>query len=111
MVTMAPVVSSERPAAETVVRREATMFSQFLLPDGSRQLRSMGPLHLADGRTIDDSLVSRTKQWTESLRAVDWNGDGRMGLVYSMAGGGEVYLLKNVGADANEVKVSQSGAN
>ena len=33
-------------------------------------------MKLVDGRELDDSIVGRAKHWTESFRAVDWNGNG-----------------------------------
>jgi len=77
--------------------RRATLFEQYVAADGCRRLRCAGPVRLADGRYIDDSLVGREQHWTESFRAVDWDGDGRLDLVYSLAGTGAVYLLRNVG--------------
>ena len=78
-------------------RRQATLFAQYKDGLGQLKLRMEGPVHLEDGRIIDDSIVGRTKHWTESFRAVDWNGDGRMDLIYNLAGSGEIYLLHNVG--------------
>ena len=65
--------------------------------DGGRALRTLGRLRLTDGRLIDDSIVGREKHWTESLRAVDWDGNGAIDLVYNTSGTGSVYLLRNVG--------------
>ena len=56
-----------------------------------------GPVRLEDGRQIDDSIVGRDKHWTESFRAVDWDGNGLIDLIYNLAGSGEIYLLRNVG--------------
>ncbi len=79
-------------------QRRATLFLQYLDDQGQRRLRSAGPLRLKDGRCIDDSLVGRRQHWTESFRAVDWDGDGLIDLIYSLAGTGEIYLLRNVGS-------------
>jgi hypothetical protein len=82
-----------------VVERHATLFGQFPRADGGRELRSLGPLRLTDGRLINDSTVGRAKHWTESMRAVDWDGNGKIDLVYNLAGTGEIYLLRNVGVE------------
>jgi hypothetical protein len=58
---------------------------------------------LADGRELDDSIVGRTKHWTQSLRAVDWDGDGRIDIVYSVAATGKIYLLRNLGTETMPV--------
>ena len=67
-------------------------------------LHEEGPLHLDDGRPITDAIVKRTAHWTESFRAIDWDRDGLMDLIYSVAGahngsqdGGSIYLLRNTG--------------
>lgn len=78
--------------------RKATLFLQYRDADGRRRLRHGGRVRLEDGREIDDSIVGRTKHWTESFRAVDWDGDGLMDLVYNLAGTGKIYLLRNVGS-------------
>lgn len=77
--------------------RRATFFVQYLDAVGTRRLREAGPVRLVDGRCIDDSIVERPMHWTESFRAVDWDGDGLLDLVYSLAGTGAIYLLRNVG--------------
>jgi hypothetical protein len=77
--------------------RRATLFVQYLDGTGARRLRDAGPVRLVDGRCIDDSIVERPMHWTESFRAVDWDGDGLLDLVYSLAGTGAIYLLRNVG--------------
>ena len=77
--------------------RRATLFVQYIAGDGVRRLRIEGPVRLEDGRYIDDSIVGRDKHWTESFRAVDWDGDGLIDLIYNLAGTGEIYLLRNVG--------------
>ena len=43
--------------------------------------------------SFDDALVGRAQHWTESFRAVDWNGDGRMDLLYNLAATGEIFAL------------------
>ncbi len=79
-------------------QRQATLFVQYLDDGGRWRLRSEGPVRLEDGRPIDDSIVGRQKHWTESFRPVDWDGDGRVDLLYNLAGSGEIYLLRNVGS-------------
>ena len=83
--------------------RKATLFVQYRRGDGSLGLRKAGHVHLKDGREIDDSIVGREKHWTESFRPVDWDGDGLIDLVYSCAGTGRIYLLRNVGSKAEPV--------
>lgn len=83
--------------------RKATLFTQFRDKDQALRLRKGDPLRLTDGRLIDDALVGRTAHWTESFRAVDWDGDGLLDLIYSCAGStpkGSIYLLRNVGTKA-----------
>jgi hypothetical protein len=80
--------------------RKLTLFVQYIDDDGVRRLRKERRLRLEDGREIDDSIVGRDKHWTESFRAVDWNGDGRLDLIYNTAGSGHIYLLRNVGTPA-----------
>ena len=53
---------------------------------GGRRLKHQGHVH-QDGRLIDDSIVGREQHWTESFRAVDWNGDGKPDLVGAMEWG------------------------
>ncbi len=84
--------------------RTATLFTQYRDDESSLRLRADRSLKLVDGRPIDDAIVDRGAHWTESFRAVDWNGDGLQDLVYSVAGahsgskdGGSIYLLRNVG--------------
>ncbi len=80
--------------------RQATLFVQYRDAEGSLRLRKKCVLKLADGRAIDHSLVDGSREWTESYRAVDWDGDGLLDLVYSQAGqpsGGSIQLLHNVG--------------
>jgi hypothetical protein len=80
--------------------RKATLFSQYHAADGTLRLRKDRWLSLSDGRAIDDSIVARASHWTESFRAVDWDGDGLTDLIYNCAGTedakGSIYLLRNV---------------
>ena len=85
----------------------ATLFAQYRDTAGRLRLRKEGALQLADGRTISDAIVGRRAHWTESFRAVDWDGDGLTDLVYSLAGahrgiqdGGSIYLLRNCGTQS-----------
>ncbi|MDA0832160.1 MAG: VCBS repeat-containing protein [Planctomycetota bacterium] len=82
----------------------ATLFAQYRDDEDSLRLTKAGVMKLKDGRSIDDKIVNRAAHWTESFRAVDWDGDGLHDLIYSIAGahggsqdGGSIYLLKNVG--------------
>lgn len=83
--------------------RKLTLFCQYVDAAGRRHLRKDRRLQLVDGRDIDDSVVGRDKHWTESFRAVDWNGDGRLDLIYNTAGSGHIYLLANVGTVTDPV--------
>ncbi|MFH1569401.1 MAG: VCBS repeat-containing protein [Gemmatimonadota bacterium] len=83
--------------------RKATLFVQYRDASGALRLRKQGHLRLEDGREIDDSVVGRDKHWTESFRAVDWDGDGRLDLLYNTAGTGHIYLLRNVGSSQQPV--------
>ncbi|MCA9075933.1 MAG: VCBS repeat-containing protein [Planctomycetaceae bacterium] len=85
-------------------KRIATLFTQAREEDGSLVLHKAGPLSLDDGTPINDAIVNRTAHWTESFRAIDWDRDGLMDLIYSIAGahngsldGGSIYLLRNTG--------------
>ena len=78
--------------------RKATLFLQYRDGESRRRLKRGDHVRLVDGREIDDSIVGRTKHWTESFRAVDWDGDGLIDLVYNLAGTGKIYLLRNVGS-------------
>jgi len=84
--------------------RKATLFAQYIAPDGTRRLRKEGPLRLRDGRLIDDAIVGRRAHWTEAFRCIDWDGDGLVDLIYSCAGtrdaDGSIYLLRNCGTVA-----------
>ena len=82
--------------------RKLTLFVQ-VDDDGTRRLRKERRLLLTDGREIDDSIVGREKHWTESFRAIDWTGDGRLDLIYNTAGTGHIYLLLNAGTDTDPV--------
>ncbi len=84
--------------------RRANLFVQFRGEDGELRLKQSHALKLTDGGYIDDSIVGRRPHWTESFRAIDWDGDGMTDLVYSLASGdrntldgGSVYLLRNCG--------------
>ena len=69
-------------------------------------MKKDGPLKLTDGRLIDDSVVGRRQHWTESFRAVDWDDDGLLDLIYSCAGSddsGSIYLLRNTGTKKEPV--------
>ncbi len=80
--------------------RRATLFAQYRTGQGKLLLRQAGPLELADGAPINDSLIEGSRGWTESFRPVDWDGDGLIDLIYSLAGrpsGGSIHLLRNVG--------------
>ncbi|MBC8354361.1 MAG: VCBS repeat-containing protein [Planctomycetes bacterium] len=88
--------------------RAATLFVRYREEDSTLRLRKEKVLNLADGRPINDAIVSRRAHWTESFRAVDWNDDGLQDLIYSVAGahngtkgGGSIYLLRNVGTKTN----------
>ena len=83
--------------------RKAALFVQYRDASGQLRLKLQGRVRLADGREIDDSIVGRTKHWTESFRAVDWDGDGLTDLIYSCAGTGKIYLLRNVGSTTEPV--------
>ncbi len=83
--------------------RKATLFAQYRNSAGNLRLKKQGPVKLVDGRLIDDTIVGREKHWTESFRAVDWDGDGLIDLVYSLAATGSIYLLRNVGSAAEPV--------
>jgi hypothetical protein len=77
--------------------RKATLFTQYRDESGDLRLRKGEHVKLVDGREIDDSIVGRTKHWTESFRAIDWDGNGLTDLVYSLAATGKIYMLRNVG--------------
>lgn len=84
--------------------RLATLFTQYQDNQGERRLRKDRVLKLEDGRPIDDRIVGRKSHWTESFRAIDFNGDGLVDLFYNLAGahggiqdGGSIYLLLNSG--------------
>ncbi len=93
---------------------KATLFVQYKDKQGKFRLRKAvdtsgeNALQLSDGREIDDSIVSRSSHWTEGFRAIDWDGDGLLDLIYSLAGshggiqdGGSIYLLRNCGTKTN----------
>jgi len=80
--------------------RQATLFVQYRDKSDQLKLRKESTLKLTDGRPIEQSLVQGSRGWAESFRATDWDGDGRIDLVYSIGGkpaGGSIQLLRNVG--------------
>ena len=84
--------------------RQAALFAQYRDAYGKLRVRRDRILRLADGRPIDDRIVRRKAHWTEGFRAIDWDGDGLMDLIYSLAGShggiqdhGSIYLLRNCG--------------
>jgi FG-GAP-like repeat len=88
--------------------RVAVLFTQFRGTEGALRLSRDRILKLADGRPIDDSIVSRRSHWTESFRTVDWDGDGLTDIIYSLAGShggiqddGSIYLLRNCGTKSD----------
>jgi len=87
--------------------RQLTLFVQYRDAQGDLRLRKARPLKLTDGRPIDDSVVGRSRHWTESFRCLDWDGDGLIDIVYGCAGTeqskGSMYLLRNVGTKAEPV--------
>jgi len=83
--------------------RKATLFAQYRAEGRQLRLRMEEPVRLVDGRFIDDSIVGREKHWTESFRAVDWDGDGLIDLIYNLAATGEIFLLRNVGSKREPV--------
>jgi hypothetical protein len=87
--------------------RKLTLFVQYRDDAEQLRLRKEGPLTLADGRLIDDTIVDRAKHWTESFRCVDWDGDGLIDIIYSCAGTeaakGSIYLLRNCGTATDPV--------
>jgi len=90
--------------------REAALFTRYRDQDGALRLRKAKILQLIDGRPIDDSIVARSSHWTESFRAVDWDADGLVDLMYSCAGshggiqdGGSIYFLRNAGTATSPV--------
>lgn len=89
---------------------KATLFVQYKDKRGQLRVKKWvdddgkNALRLVGGREIDDSTVRRKTHWTEGFRAVDWDGDGLMDVMYSLAGsqggiqdGGSIYLLRNCG--------------
>jgi hypothetical protein len=87
--------------------RKLTLFVQCRNAKDELWIKKDKPLRLTDGRSIEDSIVQRDAHWTECFRAVDWDGDGLMDLIYSCAGTdaekGSIYLLRNVGTKAEPV--------
>ncbi len=54
--------------------REATLFARYRHLNEGLGLRKDRKLRLVDGSPITDAIVSRQSHWTESFRAVDWDG-------------------------------------
>lgn len=81
--------------------RKLWLFSRYKDAGGALRVKKDRPLLLDDGRAIDDSIVERSAHWTESFRAIDWDRDGLLDLVYNCAGTepakGSIYLLRNTG--------------
>lgn len=84
--------------------RQLALFAQYRDATGKLRLREERLMHLEDGRPIDDKIVARKSHWTESFRPLDWDGDGLIDLMYSLAGAhggiqdsGSIYLLRNCG--------------
>ena len=87
-----------------------TLFTQYRDVNDNLKLRKARRLELTDGRPINDAGVARSAHWTESFRAVDWDGDGLIDLLYSVAGshhgsqeGGSIYLMRNAGTRRSPV--------
>jgi hypothetical protein len=81
--------------------RQAVLFVQYRDAKGTLRLKRDRELKLPDGHPIDETAVGRSNHWTDSYRAVDWDGDGLVDLVYSCAGApsqGSIFLLRNVGS-------------
>lgn len=87
--------------------RKLTLFARHRDGEGPLRLKKAGPLHLTDGREIDDAIVERGAHWTERFCPVDWDGDGLLDIVYSCAGTepakGSIYLLRNAGSKETPV--------
>lgn len=83
--------------------RRAALFVQYRDAKGALKVRRHGPVCLEDGRVVEDAIVGREKHWTESFRAVDWDGNGLQDLIYNLAGTGAIYLLRNVGTRSEPV--------
>jgi hypothetical protein len=81
--------------------RKLTLFARYRDEQGALRLKKAGPMILSDRRLIDDTIVERTRHWTESFRPVDWDGDGLLDVMYACGGTeaakGSIYLLLNVG--------------
>lgn len=95
-------------ATHSGATRKLTLFTQFRDAGNGLQLRTDRPLKLTDGRQIDESVAGRSSGWTESFKAIDWNGDGLVDIVYSLAGksGDTVYLLRNAGTRTDPIFVA-----
>ena len=95
-------------ATLTGYTRQLALFTQYRDAEGKLQLNDGQLLRLEDGRPIDDKLVSRKSHWTECFRPIDWDGDGLIDLIYSLAGShhgiqdqGSIYYLRNCGSKTN----------
>ncbi len=82
----------------------AAMFTQYRDGRGNLKLKRDSVVKPRDGRELTGKVAKRGATWTESFRAVDWDRDGLLDLVYSTGGshhgtleGGSIYLLRNVG--------------
>lgn len=92
------------------LKRQATLFVQYQSDGGQLRLKKERSLELADGRIVDDRIVERGAHWGESFRAIDWDDDGLLDLIYGVAGshhgtleGGSIYLLRNCGTRSKPV--------
>ena len=88
---------------------DAILYTQVRGADGTLQVRREGPVRLHDGRHLNQSVIPGSRGWTESFRAVDWDGDGLTDLIYSLAGqpkSGSIHILKNVGTKTEPVFAS-----
>ncbi len=87
--------------------RKLTLFVQYRDDTGELRLRKQGLLRLADGRSIDASLVVPGARWSERFVCVDWDGDGLIDIVYSCAGSdpnaASIFLLRNCGSATEPV--------
>jgi len=85
--------------------RELQLFRQYKDDTGRLRLKEGRELKLTDGRVISEKVVGRKKKhWTESFQCCDWDNDGLIDIMYSLAGGhgnmqdgGSIYLLRNRG--------------
>ena len=82
----------------------AALYTQYRDGRGNLKLKRDSIVRLKDGRELTGAVAGRRAVWSESFRPVDWDRDGLLDLVYSIAGshhgtleGGSIYLLRNVG--------------